>query len=113
MKKYSQTRSKREKPTFNVGRILLLCLLLMVHLPKTRANESLLLLQSTRVSINLINKPLTTLFKTLEKESEYVFFFKDDVLRNHVIPTMNDQKLHIQDLNKQNPKEESVIHLGQ
>ena len=83
MKKYSQTRSKREKPTFNVGRILLLCLLLMVHLPKTRANESLLLLQSTRVSINLINKPLTTLFKTLEKESEYVFFFKDDVLRNH------------------------------
>ena len=98
MKKYSQTRSKPEKTTFYVGRILLLCLLLMPYLPKVWANDTLLLLQSTRVSINLINKPLSTLFKTLEKESEYVFFFKDDVLRNHekiTIKTNNESVMSI------------------
>lgn len=82
MKNYYQIRDKgRGMPLF-IGRILLLCLLLTSNLSKALANEALLSLQSTHVTINLINKPLSALFKTLEKESEYVFFFKDDVLKN-------------------------------
>ena len=82
MKNYYQIRDKgRGMPLF-IGRILLLCLLLTSNLSKVLANEALLSLQSTHVTINLINKPLSALFKTLEKESEYVFFFKDDVLKN-------------------------------
>ena len=36
-----------------------------------------------------------------------------DFLRNHVMLVTNYQKSHIQDLDKQTPKEEQAIHLGQ
>ena len=79
MKKYSQLRNKGKKTSFFVRIILLLFILFTANLSQTLANEALTILQSTNVTIDLSNQPLSVLFKALEKESKYVFFYKDDV----------------------------------
>lgn len=79
MKKYSQLRNKGKKTSFFVKIILLLFILFTANLSQTLAKEALTILQSTNVTINLSNQPLSVLFKALEKESKYVFFYKDDV----------------------------------
>ena len=79
MKKYSQLRNKGKKTSFFVKIILLLFILFTANLSQTLAKEALTILQSTNVTIDLSNQPLSVLFKALEKESKYVFFYKDDV----------------------------------
>ena len=91
MKNNSQTRNKSKYLT-NIGfRFLLLCILLTSHLPKISAEDGFMLLQSTDVTLNLTNVSLETLFKTLEKKSNYVFFFKEDVLQKNEKVTVKAQ----------------------
>ena len=91
MKNNSQTRNKSKYLT-NIGfRFLLLCILLTSHLPKVSAENGFMLLQSTDVTLNLTNVSLETLFKTLEKKSNYVFFFKEDVLQKNEKVTVKAQ----------------------
>lgn len=61
------------------------------HLPKISAEDGFMLLQSTDVTLNLTNVSLETLFKTLEKKSNYVFFFKEDVLQKNEKVTVKAQ----------------------
>lgn len=76
MKNNSQIRN-RGKYLTNIGfRFLFLCVFLTSHLPKILAEDGIMLLQSTYVTLNLTNVSLETLFKTLEKKSDYVFFLK-------------------------------------
>ena len=91
MKNNFQTRNKSKYLT-NIGfRFLLLCILLTSHLPKISAEDGFMLLQSTDVTLNLTNVSLETLFKTLEKKSNYVFFFKEDVLQKNEKVTVKAQ----------------------
>lgn len=91
MRNNSQTRNKSKYLT-NIGfRFLLLCILLTSHLPKISAEDGFMLLQSTDVTLNLTNVSLETLFKTLEKKSNYVFFFKEDVLQKNEKVTVKAQ----------------------
>lgn len=55
------------------------------------AEDGIMLLQSTYVTLNLTNVSLETLFKTLEKKSDYVFFFKEDVLQKNEKVTVKAQ----------------------
>ena len=83
MKNNSQIRAKSKYLT-NIGlRFLLLCILLTSYLPKVSAEDGFMLLQSTNVTLNLTNVSLETLFKTLERKSNYVFFFKENVLQEN------------------------------
>ncbi|WP_410525560.1 carboxypeptidase-like regulatory domain-containing protein, partial [Phocaeicola sp. RTP21198st1_B8_RTP21198_201120] len=50
-----------------------------------------MLLQSTNVTLNLTNVSLETLFKTLERKSNYVFFFKENVLQENEKVTVKAQ----------------------
>ena len=91
MKNNSQIRN-RGKYLTNIGfRFLLLCVFLTSHLPKILAEDGVMLLQSTYVTLNLTNVSLETLFKTLEKKSDYVFFFKEDVLQKNEKVTVKAQ----------------------
>ena len=91
MKNNSQIRN-RGKYLTNIGfRFLFLCVFLTSHLPKILAEDGIMLLQSTYVTLNLTNVSLETLFKTLEKKSDYVFFFKEDVLQKNEKVTVKAQ----------------------
>ncbi len=91
MKNNSQIRDKSKYLT-NIGfRFLLLCVFLTSHLPKILAEDGVMLLQSTNVTLNLTNVSLETLFKTLEKKSDYVFFFKENVLQKNEKVTVKAQ----------------------
>lgn len=82
----------RSKHLTNIGfRFLLLCILLTSHLPKVLAEDSLAQLQSTYVTLNLTNVSLDTFFKTLEKKSDYVFFFKESVIEKNEKVTVKAQ----------------------
>ncbi len=82
----------RSKHLTNIGfRFLLLCILLTSHLPKVLAEDSLAQLQSTYVTLNLTNVSLDTFFKTLEKKSDYVFFFKENVIEKNEKVTVKAQ----------------------
>ncbi len=51
-----------------------------------------MLLQSTDVTLNLTNVSLETLFKThWKRKSNYVFFFKEDVLQKNEKVTVKAQ----------------------
>ena len=91
MKNNSQIRAKSKYLT-NIGlRFLLLCILLTSYLPKVSAEDGFMLLQSTNVTLNLTNVSLETLFKTLERKSNYVFFFKENVLQENEKVTVKAQ----------------------
>lgn len=91
MKNNSQYRDKSKYLT-NIGfRFLFLCILLTSYLSKVLAEDSFTLLQSTSITLNLTNVSLETLFKTLEKKSDYVFFFKEDVLQKNEKVTVKAQ----------------------
>lgn len=61
---------------------LLLGVLLFSCLPDISAANALLKLQAVHVSLDLRNVTMETFFKTLERESEYVFFYKENVVGN-------------------------------
>lgn len=61
------------------------------YLPKVSAEDGFMLLQSTNVTLNLTNVSLETLFKTLERKSNYVFFFKENVLQENEKVTVKAQ----------------------
>lgn len=62
-----------------------------VPFAKDLGEDGFMLLQSTDVTLNLTNVSLETLFKTLEKKSNYVFFFKEDVLQKNEKVTVKAQ----------------------
>lgn len=76
MKNNSHFRNKSEKLTYIDYGFLLLCFFLTSYVPKTWAKDGFMNLQSTYVTLNLIDVSFETLFKTLEKKSDYVFFLK-------------------------------------
>ena len=80
MKKYSQLKDKSKYLTNFGFRFLLLCILLTSYSPRALAEDGITQLQSTYVTFNLTNVSLETLFKILERESDYVFFFKENVI---------------------------------
>ena len=76
MKNNSQTRNKSKYLT-NIGfRFLFLCVFLTSHLPKILAEDGIMLLQSTYVTLNLTNVSLETLFKTLKRRVIMYSFLK-------------------------------------
>ena len=91
MKNNSHFRNKSEKLTYIGYGFLLLCVFLTSYVPKTWAKDSFVNLQSTYVTLNLIDVSFETLFKTLEKKSDYVFFFKEDVLQKNEKVTVKAQ----------------------
>ena len=91
MKNNSHFRNKSEKLTYIDYGFLLLCFFLTSYVPKTWAKDGFMNLQSTYVTLNLIDVSFETLFKTLEKKSDYVFFFKEDVLQKNEKVTVKAQ----------------------
>lgn len=91
MKNNSHFRNKSEKLTYIGYGFLLLCVFLTSYVPKTWAKDGFMNLQSTYVTLNLIDVSFETLFKTLEKKSDYVFFFKEDVLQKNEKVTVKAQ----------------------
>ena len=91
MKNNSHFINKSKKLTYIDYGFLLLCFFLTSYVPKTWAKDGFMNLQSTYVTINLIDVSFETLFKTLEKKSDYVFFFKEDVLRKNEKVTVKAQ----------------------
>jgi TonB-linked SusC/RagA family outer membrane protein len=91
MKNNSHFRNKSKKLTYIGYGFLLLCVFLTSYVPKTWAKDSFMNLQSTYVTLNLIDVSFETLFKTLEKKSDYVFFFKEDVLQKNEKVTVKAQ----------------------
>ena len=65
MKNNSHFRNKSEKLTYIGYGFLLLCVFLTSYVPKTWAKDSFVNLQSTYVTLNLIDVSFETLFKTL------------------------------------------------
>ena len=91
MKNNSHFRNKSKKLTYIDYGLLLLCFFLTSYVPKTWAKDGFMNLQSTYVTINLIDVSFETLFKTLEKKSDYVFFFKEGVLQKNEKVTVKAQ----------------------
>ena len=91
MKNNSHFRNKSKKLTYIDYGFLLLCFFLTSYVPKTWAKDGFMNLQSTYVTLNLIDVSFETLFKTLEKKSDYVFFFKEDVLQKNEKVTVKAQ----------------------
>ena len=91
----------KSKSLTNIGsRFLLLCIILTSYLPKVSAEDSFMQLQSTYVTLDLSNVSLETFFKTLEKKSNYVFFYKENVLRKNekvTVKTQNESVVSILD----------------
>ena len=91
MKNNSHFRNKSKKLTYIDYGFLLLCFFLTSYVPKTWAKDGFMNLQSTYVTLNLIDVSFETLFKTLEKKSDYVFFFKEGVLQKNEKVTVKAQ----------------------
>lgn len=91
MENNSKKRNRGKYLTNIAFRFLLSCVFLTSHLTKISAEDEVMLLQSTCFTLNLTNVSLETLFKTLEKKSDYVFFFKEDVLRKNEKVTVKAQ----------------------
>lgn len=91
MENNSKKRNRGKYLTNIAFRFLLSCVFLTSHLTKISAEDEVMPLQSTCFTLNLTNVSLETLFKTLEKKSDYVFFFKEDVLRKNEKVTVKAQ----------------------
>lgn len=91
MKKNSLFKNKSKYLACIGSRFFLFCVLLTAYIPKGLAEDEFLELQTTYVSLDMPNISLATLFKTLEKKSNYVFFFKEDVLEKNEKVTVKAQ----------------------
>ena len=81
-------------------RFLVFFIFLTTFISHSWAVDSIEQLKSTNVSLDLKNVSLDVFFKTLEKKSDYVFFFKEEVLRKDdkiTIKTQNESVVSILD----------------
>lgn len=83
MKNNYSFKSKRIFLTNFGAKFLLLCILLIPCCTKVSATDTFVQLQTTYLTLDLPDISLEEFFKILEKESDYVFFYKEDVIEKN------------------------------